>query len=143
MRARRIVRELEMLKNEYEFAYDDHSRLIVTLTGPKESLHYKNHFYRVEIEFPDDYPFSPPHIKFITPIYHPNIDADGRLCLDSLKMPPQGSFGPHLNIYMFIRQLEVLLVEPNTSDPLMPEIARLFINHPAQFTKLANSHTFP
>jgi len=37
------------------------------------------------------YPFEPPNIQFVTQIYHPNIDTAGRICLDSLKMPPKAS----------------------------------------------------
>lgn len=35
------------------------------------------------------YPFEPPKIRFLTPIYHPNIDNAGRICLDALKLPPK------------------------------------------------------
>jgi len=37
------------------------------------------------------YPMEPPKMQFITPIYHPNIDEAGRICLDTLKMPPKVS----------------------------------------------------
>ena len=44
------------------------------------------------------YPFEPPKVHFLTRIYHPNIDDKGRICLDVLKMPPQGSWKPAHNL---------------------------------------------
>jgi ubiquitin-protein ligase len=31
--------------------------------------------YEIDIEVPNDYPFKPPKMKFITKVYHPNISS--------------------------------------------------------------------
>ena len=37
--------------------------------------------------FPSNYPYSPPTFQFKRPIYHPNIYADGKLCISILHAP--------------------------------------------------------
>ena len=42
---------------------------------------YDQGAFRIEINFPAEYPFKPPKITFKTKIYHPNIDEKGQVCL--------------------------------------------------------------
>jgi ubiquitin-protein ligase len=41
--------------------------------------------FKLEAFLPDGYPMAPPKIRFLTKIYHPNVDKLGRICLDVLK----------------------------------------------------------
>ena len=68
---------------------------------------------------------EPPKIRFLTPIYHPNIDTAGRICLDSLKMPPKGAWKPALNVCTLLTTIQLLMTEPNPDDPLMTEIVSI------------------
>lgn len=41
--------------------------------------------FKLELFLTEDYPMVPPKIRFLTKIYHPNVDRLGRICLDVLK----------------------------------------------------------
>jgi ubiquitin-protein ligase len=52
--------------------------------GPEGSP-FEGGNFQLELFLPEDYPMSAPKVRFITKIYHPNIDKLGRICLDILK----------------------------------------------------------
>ena len=46
---------------------------------------YEGLTYKLSLEFPCGYPYKAPTVKFDTPIFHPNVDNGGNICLDILK----------------------------------------------------------
>ncbi|KAL1438431.1 hypothetical protein MTO96_048045 [Rhipicephalus appendiculatus] len=54
------------------------------VTGPKNTP-FEGGTFSMDITFPQDYPNSPPKIKFTTKIYHPNVSEDGDIGLDILR----------------------------------------------------------
>ncbi|XP_064602953.1 ubiquitin-conjugating enzyme E2 T-like [Liolophura sinensis] len=106
-----------------------------------EDTPYHNGLFKLEIQIPERYPFEPPKVSFITPIYHPNIDSAGRICLDILKLPPKGAWRPSLNISTVLTSLQLLMAEPNPEDPLMTEISDEFKYNKALFLQHAKEWT--
>lgn len=51
----------------------------------KSDSPYSSGVFFLSIAFPTDYPFKPPKVNFTTRIYHPNINANGSICLDILR----------------------------------------------------------
>ena len=61
-------------------------------------------------------------VRFITRIYHPNIDKLGRICLDILK----DKWSPALQIRTVLLSIQALLSAPNPDDPLANDVAELW-----------------
>lgn len=102
---------------------------------------YEKGVFKLEVIVPERYPFEPPQIRFLTPIYHPNIDSAGRICLDVLKLPPKGAWRPSLNISTVLTSIQLLMSEPNPDDPLMADISAEFKYNKPVFLKNARQWT--
>lgn len=81
---------------------------IGTITGP-EGTPYANLSLKLDFVFPARYPYVAPECRFKTPIYHPNVDFKGRICLDILK----DKWSAVLNVGSVLLSLQSLLGEPN------------------------------
>ena len=124
MRAKRIQIELAEMKNKapegtFFVNKDENDNFICAIQGPKDTP-YQNGFFRLDITFPNNYPFSPPKVKFITPIFHPNISGT-EICLDIL----QDSWRPIITLGALLVSIRSLLNDPNFSSPLNSDAASL------------------
>ncbi|KAG1652510.1 Ubiquitin-conjugating enzyme E2 T [Nymphon striatum] len=142
----RIKKEMEILEIRPPpgiscwVSEDSFDKFEASIIGSKATP-YENGIFKLEIVLPNNYPFEPPKVRFLTSIYHPNIDSGGRICLDALKMPPQGNWKPSLNISSILLSIQLLMSEPNPEDPLMAEIAHEFKYNSKQFAETAKLWT--
>ncbi|KAF9381130.1 Ubiquitin-conjugating enzyme E2 4, partial [Mortierella sp. AD011] len=106
---------------------------------------YKGGVFKIELQFNTDYPFKPPKVKFVTKIYHPNIDEEGAICVALLKndqwKPATRINQGMLHQLKLLRALVTLLEQPNPDDPLMTDIAEIYTTDQAKFQKTAKEYT--
>ncbi|VEU19860.1 DEKNAAC100447 [Brettanomyces naardenensis] len=127
---KRIIRETERLISDpvpgiTAVPHSDNLRYFdVTIQGP-ESSPYENGKFKLELFLPDEYPMVAPKVRFLTKIYHPNIDRLGRICLDVLK----NNWSPALQIRTILLSIQALLSSPNPDDPLANEVAEEWKNN--------------
>ena len=92
--------------------------------GPDDTPYDKGTFY-VDIVIPQEYPFKPPVMRFITKIWHPNVSsANGAICLDILK----NEWTPALTIRTALISLQALLCAPEPDDPQDAQVAGMYKN---------------
>jgi len=76
-------------------------------------------------------------VRFVTKIYHPNIDKLGRICLDILKE----KWSPALQIRTVLLSIQALLSAPNPDDPLDNQVANQWKVNEAEAIKTAKDWT--
>lgn len=124
MSTKRILKEFSNLREKGYVTRqisDDCLRWMIILYGPDSTPYYGGRFL-LDIHFPNNYPFSPPKVHFVNRIYHPNIDLKGNICMAILK----DEWVPSYTIDYILESITGLLLSPNISDPLRPELAKLF-----------------
>ncbi|GAB4856006.1 Ubiquitin-conjugating enzyme E2 20 [Ancistrocladus abbreviatus] len=94
-----------------------------TIHGSKDTV-FEGTEYRLSLNFPADYPFKPPKVKFETGCFHPNVDVYGNICLDIL----QDKWSSAYDVRTILLSIQSLLGEPNTSSPLNNQAAALWNN---------------
>ena len=72
-------------------------------------------------------------MRFLTRIYHPNIDKLGRICLDILK----SKWSPALQVRTVLLSIQALLSAPEPDDPLDENVAAHWKKDRAEAEKMA------
>jgi ubiquitin-protein ligase len=84
---------------------------------------YAKGIFKLEIQVPKIYPFEPPNVKVVTPIYHPSIDNEGHIFLDILNLPTNSAWILSLNITIVWEGIDFLISKTNPDDGLICDIS--------------------
>lgn len=125
----RLTRELAKLQSESDKLDgiqidkpEDIRKWTARIKGPIDTP-YEEGIFEMILSFDDDYPVKPPSVKFITPMYHPNIYRDGKICVDILQ---SHEWTPAQNVRTILVSIMSLLMDPNSSSPANRDAAELY-----------------
>ena len=86
--------------------------------GPDDT-EWEGGVFRLLMVFPEKFPNEPPTVKFLTTMFHPNIYANGDICLDILGK----SWSPLYDCNSVLTSIQQLLSDPNPDSPANNEAA--------------------
>jgi ubiquitin-conjugating enzyme E2 G1 len=119
---------------------NDIYRWEVLIIGPPDTL-YEGGFFKCHLYFPKEYPLRPPKMKFVTEIWHPNIDKNGDVCISILHEPGDDKFGyekaserwlPVHTVETILISVISMLADPNDESPANVDAA-VSSTHPAPY----------
>ncbi|OLL22027.1 Ubiquitin-conjugating enzyme E2 [Neolecta irregularis DAH-3] len=102
-----------------------------TIDGPS-GTHYEGLAFKILIKFPANYPYTAPTITFTSPMWHPNVDMAGNICLDILK----DKWSAIYNVQTVLLSLQSMLGDPNNKSPLNAQAAELWDKDPKEYKRL-------
>uniref|UniRef100_A0A8K9UXR4 Ubiquitin conjugating enzyme E2 A n=1 Tax=Oncorhynchus mykiss TaxID=8022 RepID=A0A8K9UXR4_ONCMY len=70
--------------------------------GP-EGTPFEDGTFKLTIEFTEEYPNKPPTVRFVSKMFHPNVYADGSICLDIL----QNRWSPTYDVSSILTSIQV------------------------------------
>lgn len=133
---RRLMKDLKKVKISPDrtiFAEpmeDDLMTWVAVILGP-DVTPFEGGTFSLLLVFPETYPQDPPHVKFVSEMFHPNVYANGELCLDILNR----RWSPSYDVLAILISIQSLLNDPNVDSPANASAAHLFSNDPCTYIK--------
>merc|ERR1711872_816630 len=140
---RRLTKELSDIRKSDSKSFrniivDESNILYWTGLIVPDKAPYNKGAFKVDINFPAEYPFKPPKVTFKTKIYHPNIDEKGQVCLPIISTE---NWKPATKTDQVIQSLVALVNDPEPDHPLRGEVAEEFSRDKKKFLKSAEEFT--
>lgn len=98
--------------------------------GPADTP-FEDGTFKLTITFTEEYPNKPPSVRFVSKMFHPNVYADGGICLDIL----QNRWSPTYDVSAILTSIQSLLDEPNPNSPANSVAAQLYQENRREYEK--------
>ncbi|XP_046405788.1 ubiquitin-conjugating enzyme E2-17 kDa isoform X3 [Ischnura elegans] len=131
---RRLMRDFKRLQEDpptgVSGAPTDNNIMIwnAVIFGPHDTP-FEDGTFKLTIEFTEEYPNKPPTVRFVSKMFHPNVYADGGICLDIL----QNRWSPTYDVSAILTSIQSLLDEPNPNSPANSLAAQLYQDHKREY----------
>ncbi|XP_003464270.1 ubiquitin/ISG15-conjugating enzyme E2 L6 [Cavia porcellus] len=141
--SKRVAKELEALQQEAppylrNLRRENANVLVWHVLLLPEQPPYSLRAFHLRLDFPREYPLLPPTVTFLTRIYHPNVDEQGRVCLPLLSSQ---NWKPHTKARQVLEALSLLVNRPNLEEPMQLDLAELLAQSPDLFWRRAEEMT--
>eukprot|EP01118_Nematostelium_gracile_P011677 TRINITY_DN4178_c0_g1_i2.p1 TRINITY_DN4178_c0_g1~~TRINITY_DN4178_c0_g1_i2.p1 ORF type:complete len:220 (-),score=60.16 TRINITY_DN4178_c0_g1_i2:160-729(-) len=114
LRAQKDISEMDPIPGtQVTFPDADNLMKFEVAVKPSDGI-YRGATFMFTVDIPPTYPYEPPKVLCNTLVYHPNIDWEGKVCLNILRQ----DWMPVLSLGSVIFGLMTLFLEPNPDDPL-------------------------
>ncbi|KAL8569276.1 Ubiquitin-conjugating enzyme E2 A [Nucella lapillus] len=133
---RRLMRDFKRLQEDppagVSGAPSDNNIMLwnAVIFGPHDTP-FEDGTFKLTIEFTEEYPNKPPSVRFISKMFHPNVYADGSICLDIL----QNRWSPTYDVSAILTSIQSLLHDPNPNSPANNEAAQLYRDNRREYEK--------
>lgn len=98
---------------------------------------YENGIFHMKLILSHDFPHSPPKGYFLTKIFHPNIAANGEICVNALKK----DWNPSLGLRHVLMVIRCLLIEPFPESALNEQAGKLLLENYEEYARHARIYT--
>jgi len=112
------------------------SEIHAVMSGP-EGTPFVGGRFRMKLVMSHEYPSAPPKGFFLTKIYHPNVAANGDICVNTLKK----DWTPDTTLKHILQVIRCLLIVPFPESSLNDEAGKLFMDSYDEFARRARIMT--
>lgn len=133
---RRLIRDLKRLQDDPPAGVcgapiDDNIMYWNAVIFGPDGTPFEDGTFNLRLEFSEEYPNKPPRVVFTSKMFHPNVYADGSICLDILG----NTWSPTYDVIAILTSIQSLLDEPNPNSPANSVAAQLYTENRREYEK--------